>query len=325
MNTMLKNADALNIAQAVSTYRKSTTGNNELMLHWKSTDPALVLRADHAPGAIAVSKKEFQQAHQHLGGEHIATLYGLAQSDYEASIRTVGVGTNLYLILKDGIFQTAVRRTPPSTTPEGVVNAGAFSRAAGGANGSILKTGIRELIEECHIAVVNGPFDVTSIDFVFDQPNVSSDYAQGLNEQKARRGILNDLLANEDLRITRIDVAVNNLIVPGLTETVWQKNDGDAEIALHDRVVYEDTKTGDMGGIDTIGYIDLKNIYSSQIIVRDGETDLNGHNLNRNWILERPGSFEAALKDGSMRFSGAPAKVIDRTRDVMAAFDKLGL
>lgn len=321
MTALLTNglAVAHSMPRAYSTFRMAATSDGELVLEIRANDPALVLHQEHAGGYEAFTKKEFQQAHNGHGDDaNIIQAFQMSGDKFRADMRTVGVGTNIYLSLADGIFQAVVQRSAPSNTPESVVNPGAFSRAAGGAKGNIAMAGVRETIEECRMCIVKSATTI-SLDFKFPRADVLASFVDACNKKK-----YTDTLFTNKI-ILKKDVLLQPLAIAGLTETVWQKfNDNNVSV-LRNRVVFDDPKNGDLSGMDTINVIDLRGVQSSSIVIFDGEKDLEGNDLDRPWSLHRPEYLAEALNDDGMKFSGAPAKVIAQTPSVLKAIRTLGL
>lgn len=317
-------------AQTTSHYQPVALkiGKNAEGLHVFTTladVPAVVLRAEDAAPHGALLKKDFQKVHN--GGAtpedkaRVLTAFGLEEDEFKKSIRTVGCGTNIYLGCSDGLYQLVVQRTAPSQTPEGVVQPGAYSRAAGGCTGDIQNDQVREAIEEPHIFVRKPDGKVMSIDLVrADKPITAKQEdaylagkQDGLNEIYTQ--VAGKIGTSSPLLRTQRQEA-HALNVPGLTETVVQVGAGPAPRAFR-AVVADDPKNGDVSGVDAVVYVPLPGIHSRDVFVADGERNLEGKPLGRTWLLAKPEFLEANLKSGGMKFSPAPAKVIASTERVV--------
>lgn len=295
--------------------------HGELVLTLNAHDPAVVLKPIHAVPFEAYLKKDFQAAHKPDAApdlvQKIVQDFGMPIDQFRQQMRTVGCGTNVYLALDDGIYQLAVQRTAPQKTPEGIVNAGAYSRAAGGATGPINESTVREMIEECNIFVRKDDGTILSLDIIPPHADVSDRYIESLLAEKHTRisQILSQVHSYEGtIQTARYDAT--RLAIPSLTENVIQVVDSTPSV-LSSKVVVDDPKNGDLGGVDDIILVRIPGFRSSQIIVGDGETDLENKLLGRTWLVKPGQEYQDALKEGRMKFSAAPAKVISHTPQVM--------
>lgn len=299
-------------------------------------DPAVVLRPEHAaPYSPLLKAADFQAIHKGNATAEAKTKImrayaGMDEESFLRTMRTVGCGTNMYINCADGIHQLVVQRTAPERTPEGVVQAGAYSRPAGGCTGDIQRDQVREAIEEPHIFIRGADGKVTSIDpFRADKPITRkeenaffAEKAAGLLEvfpQVADRLGVSSTPVIETRRI-----AAHAVHVPGLTETVVQIF-SDATPKAFRSVVVDDAKNGDVSGVDAIVLINLPNVHSRDIIVGDGERGFDGKPLGRTWLLLPPATLEAAKAEGRMKFSPAPGRIIEHTPKVMSAISTLKL
>jgi len=327
---MLKNVNVMQThPEAFVTYRAETTKNDQRILRLRDEDNAVVLRPDHAFPHQALLKKSFQAAHkaatplQEIAAT--AALYNMTTEAFRKTMRVVGCGTNAYLVLDDGVFQLAVQRSAPGNMPDGAVMASAYSRAAGGAAGPIDETALREWIEECNIFIRKNDGSLISADLIANDMNVDMPVRNTLLGEKYihLRGLAQQLLPR-DLKaapVVQVTYEAQRLHVDGLTETILQDFNGDIAI-LNSKSVFDDAANGDMN-IDDILVARLPGVVSSQIVICDGETDLDGKLLGRNWLLKPGAEFAAALKAGTMKFSPAPAKVIGFTPSIHDAIAKM--
>jgi len=318
------------------TVRMGTSTEGVHIFTTSPQDPAVVLKPEHAaPYSPLLKAADFQAIHKGTATPeskaNVMRAYaGMDEETFLRTMRTVGCGTNIYIQCADGLHQLVVQRSPASRTPEGVVQAGAFSRAAGGCTGDIQYDQVRETIEEPHIFIRGADGKITSIDpFRADKPIARklenaffAGKAAGLLEVFPQVADKVGTGATPVIETKR--VAAHALNVPGLTETVVQIF-ADATPKAFRSVVVDDAKNGDVSGVDAIVLINLPHVHSRDIFVADGERGFDGKPLGRPWMLLPPATLEAAKADGSMKFSPAPGKVIENTAKVVSAISTLNL
>lgn len=299
--------------------------NSLLRLTLSENTPGLVM-SDYTGSLFAYTKKEYQSVHNGSANqdlnEKLLKDFNTDINTFRNMYRTVGCGTNVYLQCQDGLFQVVVQRTAPNKTPEGVVQPGAYSRAAGGAVGDLQETQIRELTEELN-AFISMPYGkVISMDIFRSDNPVSDDYMESLFDKKYER--INELynqvstqMEQKNPVIERKSFLAHPIKVPGLHQRVEQNIFGDKSQFY--AVVADDPKNGDLGGVDSVVVINMSGIHSNQIKISDGETNQDGKFLNRTWALHRPEYLEEQRQNGGMKFSPAPGKVIDATKSVVAS------
>jgi hypothetical protein len=260
------------------------------------------------------TKREFQDAHKEGPNEHILDIFGWDAHRFRNS-RTVGCGTMLYLVLDDGVFQPIVQRTASSQTPEGVVNPGSYTRAAGGAIGNPEVDRVIELNEELGLVIKKEGRGLIAP--IFLPPEVTLADEVGQKSLAIKRSIVSEFCKTSEVRFQ--EVQTTRLNIPGLTQDVVFVNNNNEEV-LRDRVVTDNPKNGDMEGLDTIEVVRLHGVRRADIIIYDGEKSYDGKLLNRSWSLFDPIHLHEQEKSGSMKFS-PPTQVIRRTEEVLRAIE----
>ncbi len=330
-NDILINSWALRNPYAVSSYRVDRLKNGNLLLEWRYRDPALVDHRYHAGEHQTFTKDQFRKAHgKEAGAKKLLSAFEMDYKSFRESVRTVEVGTNLYIATRDKILQAVVRGDVvnkeqydevfdindiprAARTPE-MQNLGVFNRAAGGARGNIMESTARELIQKMSLGYVTGANDVVSLNFTFHQPHLKEDRVQAMNEEKERKGVIRRGLT---WNVTYEEIALRHLQIKGLTETLWSKTKSGYDPILPNRVITHSPATGEVA-IDTISLVILDNVDSKQLVIRDGETDIDGHILDRLWVMREPQMLYKALREGTMRFTPPLEKIISHTPEILA-------
>jgi|GEM_PF-2135656 len=300
-----------------------------LRLTMQADTPALVMNTQYAEPYKSFTKRQYQSVHNGSADDslraEILGAYGLDLETFKSELRTVGCGTNIYMQCDDGLYQVCVQRTAPSQTPEGVVQPGAFSRAAGGATGSLLETQTREMIEEMNAFVKIDGHHVVSVDLVRSDNLVSIDTQKRFFAEK--HGKLAEIYEQVASRIEAPIISLSSekfeahaIYVNDLHEMVEEEICGARK--QFKAVVADDPKNGDLSGVDSILVVPMPGIKSTQIVISDGERDQQGNLLNRTWMLAKPEFLEANHKAGTMKFSPVLGKILASTQTVLTEIQK---
>lgn len=317
MDSLLRNHHAATShPEAFSTFRRANDSlTGQITLEWNPDDPAVVLTPEHARPLKGLLRKDFQTAHaKGSSAKMVARVEQAFRMDIDAiraTRHTVGAGVMVYLALSDGIFQPLVQRTALSRTPAGVPSPGLYSRSAGGITTTSEETAFRELSEELNISLLLNGSVTTSFEWIPDaaRPGLSDAFIQGVLDRKRSKAP----------GLPSLGIKTTEFFVDGLHEELRQIIDG--RVSASQKVVVFDPASND-GNVDSLIVADMRHYASTDLIITDGETDLTGRPLNRTWVLERPEAWFTAFTEGSRKFSPAPARVIAKTPDVMAAIAK---
>lgn len=292
--------------------------------------PAVTLRDKDAKPHKGILKKDFQKAHK-VGtdikeAQKISNPYAMPLDEFRAYMRTVGCGTTVFLDLADGLHLLSVQRSAPSTTPDGVVMPGAFSRAAGGATGDIELSGYRELTEECFIGIKKDNGHILSFDLIPDTLTIPQDAADQLLTTKHGRAadVFAQVNSGQQPKVDHQGVQAVKLSVPGLTQTVKQVIDQDEKL-LENYVVVDNPENGDVSGVDSILFVSLTDIASTDLVLADGETDWDGNLLGRDWLVKAPQDWHAMLTKGEAKFSPAYEAVVKDYKKVVNVIRQMPL
>ena len=317
------------VFQQQKLWNVSRNPNGVLRLTMQAGLPALVMNTQYAEPFKSFTKKEYQSVHNGSADETLSAeilgAYGMDIDSFKNNLRTVGCGMNIYLQCDDGLYQICVQRTAPVKTPEGVVQPGAFSRAAGGATGSILETQVREMTEELNAFIKMDNGSVVSVDLLRTDNVVPLSTQLRFIEQKQRKlaEIYQQVAARLDTPITSLGSQkfdAHAIQVEGLHESVEEDICGTRKDFK--AVVADDPKNGDLSGVDSILVVPMQGIKSTQIVISDGERNQQGELLNRTWMLAKPEFLEANYKSGTMKFSPVFGKVLASTQSVLAEIQK---
>ncbi|PCI01555.1 MAG: hypothetical protein COB76_01095 [Alphaproteobacteria bacterium] len=314
MNQVVLNRHVSDIAASAAVYCVDVSSKSFV---YDSHDFALVY------GGSGFLKKDFQAVH---GGKadidtqnRFFDAYNLSKDVFQASMRTVGVGTNI--LIRDGVGTTGDLHIPmvgrTATGPDGTPALGKQSRAAGGADGCLAKSGYRELQEEFICGRdENGRLTIFDLDYDEDGGILSRVDKEKILKQKRQdmaRILQTYGLNDQHVKFETLKGRVLN--VPGLTTNITQNIDGLVS-TVSNRVLTDNPQAGDFAGVDTIVYAQLPDgMQASQLIVRDGETNFDGDLLKREWTLASAEQWIEKVADG-MPISPAPKKVFENWNKV---------
>lgn len=336
VNPLVTNAEVRHDPRSYgfAVYRKSENEQRELVLTLDDNDPALFFPNQIPSGHRALLKGDFKSWFNGDASESVVGAFLEAYGpDGKENARTVGCGSNVILMCEDGIFQTVVQRSAPGPkTPSGVVNPGTYSRAAGGGAGDIEESQIRELMEELNIFIKTKDGKYTPVNLVRDDITVGVHISAGsyLSNLSAKHASLAEVFASVasgqvlDTTMSMLNVPAFPVYMPGVTETVTQIIGGKSKQIR--AVVTEDAKNGDVNGVDAVLVVQMpKGVRSCDLIIADGERNLQGELMNRRWSLHDPIALMHELDKGQKKFSQTPEKVVRNAPALMGAIRTLVL
>ena len=241
---------------------------------------------------------------------------------------TVGCGTNLIFRFSDGLFYAAVERTAPKTTDTGSVNAGFYSRPAGGSTGDIDLSALREISEEFFMIIQDGNLQ-KALHIFPDLYQVDPRAKEVILQTRHERfpSILAAYNASALSPSTSFEVIASGLSVPSLTENIIERRTGLTDKLLTSRVFGHAPQQMDVNGIDAVVLVDLSHVSSTAVLgIWDGEENLKDELLKRKWNLMPLDEIHAKLTTNEIKMSPVPARVVMAATDVRQAIDlHLGL
>lgn len=259
--------------------------------------------------------------------ERAAQDFAVSNDDLH-NLCTVGCGTNLIFRFSDGLYYAAVERTAPKTTDNGSVNAGLYSRPAGGSTGDIDLSALRELSEEFFMIVKDGdqqkPLHIIPDLYQVD-PRAKAATLQ------TRHDRFPAILAAYNVRglslSNSFEITATGLSVPKLTENIIERRTGLTDKTLTSRVFGHAPQQMDVNGVDAVVLVDLAHLSSQDVVgIWDGEENLKDELLKRTWSLMPLDDIHAKLLANEIKMSPVPARVVRAAPDVRKAIDlHLGL
>jgi hypothetical protein len=290
--------------------------NGRVVLSLRDGDPAIGYSAPQNPSESIILKSKFMAAHKGdpLILAEMARSFQTTEINF-LSYRTVGCGAQAFMLDANGDLLTfLVQRTAPAATPAGVVNPGAYSRAAATSTGNIDLRTLEALAEMNVVARIDGKNQLLLVNPTdLGLPNSHIDYV--LQRQAERLSAILGAYGNP-IRVdgtTRVDVS--SLAIPGLTQDIVERVEGVPEKTLSNRVFVDDVNNGDVNGVDSL--IRLPSFEVVQIL--DGQTDQAGNYLCRVWGVHKAAQVVQNLANGTIKMSPTPERVVQAHEGIRQA------